>query len=116
MTGMVSAAVFPVSLVARVARVYAAHRRHWTKRAGWRTLQPCGNRADRVSIPRLPRLDEAPIKIAIRCPLMTGRRHDRDHAARPHPFEEPHETDPRRAPPQRTAWLRQHAGLSRLDR
>src|ERR1700730_15524861 len=93
----------------RVTRAYAAHGRHWTKPAGWRTLQPRGPRFN-------PRLDEARIKIAFRGPNMTGRTYDRDHAARPHPFEEPHETDPRRAPPQRTAWLRQHAGLSGLDR
>src|ERR1700730_304944 len=93
----------------RVTRAYAAHGRHWTKPAGWRTLQPRGPRFN-------PRLDEARIKIAFRGPNMTGRTYDRDHAARPHPFEEPHETDPRRAPPQRTTRLRQHPGLSRLDR
>src|ERR1700730_6971470 len=71
------------------------------------------NRADRVSISGLTK---ARIEIAAGGPHMTGRTHDRDYAARPHPFEEPHETDPRRAPPQRTAWLRQHPGLSGLDR
>src|ERR1700719_809572 len=93
----------------RVTRGFAVRGRHWTKPAGWLTLQARGRRFN-------AQLDEARIESAVSGVHMTGRTYDRDHAARPHTFEEPHETDSRRAPPQRPAWLRQHPGLSGLDR
>ena len=93
----------------RVTRGFAVRGRHWTKPAGWLTLQARGRRFN-------AQLDEAQIESAVSGVHMTGRTYDRDHAARPHPFEEPHETDSRRAPSQRPAWLRQHPRLSRLDR